>query len=110
MATLQASGTQAATVTTEHTLTTLTTSAVMVFEVDRGAMVANDVLVLRVYGKTLTGGTERLWVEEVFYGAPLTPGDAKVTSIPIISDIEIRCTLLQSHGTSRSFPWKVTSP
>jgi len=114
--TLQASGTQTATVTTEHDLTTFTGSAVIALEVDMSAMVAGDVVEIRCYGKTLTGGTERLESVEVFYGEQLAAlgtggsgGDKKIFG-PFMSDISTRFTLKQTFGTGRAFPWKVLSP
>lgn len=103
---LEASGTQTATVTTEHTLSTLTVDKVLVFEVDTANMVAGDVVELRVKGKTLTGGTERLYIFAAFYGAQNEP---KKVCLPIKSDIEAVFTLKQTFGTGRQFAWKVNS-
>ena len=63
MPTLVGSGTQTATVTTEHTLDTETTNGVFVLVVDTAAMLSGatpDELELRIYYTCLTSGTERL--------------------------------------------------
>lgn len=108
MPTLEASGTQAATVTTEHTLATQTNNKTFVLVVDCNAMVAGDVLELRIKTKVLTGGTLRSAYLMTFYGAQPTDDLVKF-SVPIPSDIEAVFTLKQTFGTSRSYPWKVLS-
>lgn len=107
--TVVGSGTQAATVTTEHSLDIETAAGVYVLEVDCSAMVALDVLELRIKTNTLAAGTERTKVLAIFYGPP-NEGDGLLQSIPIPHDAtaaNIEFTLKQTFGTSRSFPWKV---
>jgi len=104
--TLSSSGTQTATINTEHTLATLTTNGTFVLEVDTSAMVSGDVLELRAYGKTLTAGTERTRYTATYVGVQ---SDALKDSLPIPSDISTKFTLKQTAGTGRAFPWKVLS-
>lgn len=108
--TAESSGTQTATVTTEHTLRDVATAAVYTLHVDTVNMVAGDVLELRVYQMTLTSGTQRVIYLGSFYGAQPTDDLIKV-SLPIGNEltdsVSLRFTLKQTFGTSRNFPWKV---
>lgn len=98
------SGTQTATIGTEHNLATSTTNATFAYEVDLSALVAGEVVELRVKGITLSGGTAGLmW--KATYTAPLVC--PRVQSPPIPSDISISVTLKQLSGTGRNFPWKL---
>ena len=58
--TVEASGTQSASVGTEHSLHTNSGANTFVFIVDTVNMVAGDVLELRVYLMALSGGTRRV--------------------------------------------------
>jgi len=110
MPTLETSGTQTATLDTEHTLgpsgTEITTNKFFELWVDLGAMAFNDRTVFRVYLKCLTGGTERLAAQVPLWDAPT---EKFFRSGPIPSDIWVRFTLEQTDGTGRSYPWKVLS-
>lgn len=98
------SGTQAATISTEHDLATDTASHVYVLVVDAGAMVAGDVVILRLYTKVLSGGTERLAYSATFAHAQ---GDPNKYSVPVPANISLRASLQQTAGTGRSFPWSL---
>lgn len=110
---VRSSGTQTATIGTEHTLYTETgtTPTFYVLEVDISAMVeaaTPDLVELRIYTITLTGGTERLTRIVPYIGAP----DEKIVrSEPIMASVANapRFTLKQTQGTGRAFPWKVWS-
>lgn len=109
--TLYGSGTQTATVTTEHSLQSVTAAGVYTLHVDCVNMLANDVLELRVYQIALTGGTKRVaFFSGQIVGAQPTDDVMKV-SIPLGNDItdanSIQFTLKQTFGTSRNYPWKV---
>lgn len=106
MPALEASGTQAATVGTEHTLSTLTTVKTFVLVVDAGAMLNGDILELRVNTTVLTAGTSRLAYFGTYRDIQSMP---QKISIPIPSDISAVFTLKQTAGTGRSYPWKVLS-
>lgn len=102
--TLDASGSQTATVGTTHSLATSTSNATFVFEVDMAALVAGETVRLVVNGTTLTGGTaHQMW--QGTYTAPFV--NPRVQSPPVASDISINVTLNQLTGSSRSFPWKL---
>ena len=108
--TLQASGTQTATVTTEHSLETVEATGAFTFHVDTVNMVAGDVLELRIYQIALTLGTKRLAYFVAYYGAQPTHDVMKV-SVPIGNDLSdtgsLEFSLKQTFGTSRAFPFKV---
>lgn len=103
--TSSSNGTQTSVIGTEQTLTTDTTNATYYFEVDISPLQLGDVLELRMYVMTLSGGTLRLaWKES--YG-PLVPVNQVSASPPQPSDQSLRVTLLQVAGTPRSFSWKL---
>lgn len=99
-----ASGTQAATISTEHTLTTQTVTGVYALRIDVAAMASGDTLVVRIKTKTLSGGTLRLEQEVTLNGAQ---NIAAWLSEPIPADVEVVCSITQSAGTGRSYPWKL---
>lgn len=108
--TLHASGTQTASVGTEHSLTGVSVAGVFTLHVDTANMVNGDVLELRVKQIILTGGTKRVVYMDTFYGAQPTDDIGKV-SIPIGNELtdtnSLEFTLKQTFGTGRNFPWKV---
>lgn len=99
-----ASGTQTATLDTEHTLSTDTSNQTYVFVVDAAAMAVGDVLELYIYTKCLSGGTERLAYSIQYTDAQAEP---MKYSVPVPADISFKATLKQTAGTGRAFPWKV---
>lgn len=108
--TANASGTQSATVTTEHTLADVAVAGVFTLHVDTVNMIAGDVLELRIYQIILTSGTRRVAYIGAYYGAQPTDDIIKI-SVPIGNELtdagSLRFTLKQTFGTSRNFPWKV---
>ncbi len=105
-----ASGSQAATVTTEHQLADTAATGVYQFVVDTQPMLAGDVLELRIYQMTLTSGTSRVLHFGVFYGAQVADDYIK-TSVPVTNPLTdstaLRFSLKQTFGTSRTFPWSL---
>lgn len=106
-----ASGTQSATVTTEHFLSSPNVAGVYTLHVDLVNMVSGDVVEIRVYQMVLTGGTQRVVMTPyIFYGAQPTDGLIQVFG-PIANELtdtnSLRFSLKQTFGTSRNFPWKV---
>ena len=98
------SGTQTATVTTEHTLATVTAAGNYLLKVDTKNMVKGDQLTLKVKDKVLTGSTSAL----VFSGTYRNvQEDIIKVSIPISLVFEAVFTLTQDAGTSRTFEWAV---
>lgn len=106
MPAVESSGTQAATVGTEHQLAAPTIAATRVLIVDTSNMVAGDTLELRIKGNVLGGGTTIVAYKETFYGAQDVDDRMKL-SIPFPSDNGGTFTLKQTAGTGRNFPWKI---
>jgi hypothetical protein len=108
--TAHASGTQSATVTTEHFLTSPNVAGTFTLHVDTVNMVAGDVLELRVYQMVLTGGTQRVAYFARYDDAQPADDLIKI-SVPISNELTdtnaLRFSLKQTKGTSRNFPWKV---
>ncbi len=104
MPTVNTSGTQAATISTEHTLATVTAAGTYVLVVDTNAMVLGDVLELRLYLKSLSGSTSRV-AYAVSYAN--IQSDPVKLSIPVPTTHEIKATLKQVAGTGRSFDWEL---
>ena len=98
------SGTQTATLATEHTLATVTTAGTYVLRVDANALAAGETLVLRMNAEALSGGTRRIVQEAVFAGPLAEP---IIDSIPIAIAHGVAFTLTQTGGTGRAFPWSV---
>lgn len=103
--TVKTSGSQTATISTEHDLATVSDPGVYVLSVDVANLAAGDVVELRVYGKASTGDTERL-LHRGTYG-PITPSAPLVQSVPIVSPHHLRATLKQIAGTGRAYPWAI---
>jgi hypothetical protein len=108
--TAYASGTQSATVTTEHFLSSPNAAGTYTLHVDTVNMASGDILELRVYQMVLTGGTQRVAYYARYDGAQPTDDLIKI-SVPISNELTdtnaLRFSLLQVAGTGRSFPWKV---
>jgi hypothetical protein len=108
--TAQGSGTQTATVTTEHTLLDVAIAGTFTLHVNLINMAAGDALELRVYQIILTGTTRRVVYFERRVDAQVAD-DMIAVSVPISNELtdagSIRFTLNQTLGTSRNFDWKV---
>lgn len=103
--TLTASGTQTATISTTHTLATITASGVYQSFLSLENLASGDEVEWWVEYKTLSGGSAQVMQRDYF--GPIVPGEKAVFNIPIGSNIEYVLKLLQSAGTGRNFPWKV---
>ena len=99
---VDASGTQAAVISTEHILRTTTTSGTFVLVVNTTAMANGDVTELRLYTKPLSGSTS-----VVAYVAIYSNVQASVVkySVPVPCNNECKVTLKQTAGTGRSYEW-----
>lgn len=107
---VEGSGTQALTVGgAEHVVDTAITEGVYVFTVDLAAMLAGDVVELRVKKPVLAAGTARVYLYAMFAGVQPTD-DVLKTSLPVVVDAaagSATFTIRQLLGTSRSVPWSV---
>ncbi len=101
------SGTQAATVSTEHTLATITgTDGIFVLAVDLNNLANGDRVILRAKTRVIAGGTTRTFFAAVYEHAV---ADKVVQSVPVVSVHECVFTLQQVAGTGRNFDWSVLS-
>jgi hypothetical protein len=104
MPTSQASGTQACTVTTEHTLTTITAAGTYVLSLNLNPAAAGDIFEARAYLKVLTGSTERvLYFDTWADGQPVD--DQVKFMVPIPTLFSVKFTLKQTAGVGRSIEW-----
>ncbi len=101
-----ASGTQSATVTTEHSLATSTTGKTYVLAVNTANMVNGDELELRIYTKVLSGSTKQL---AYFAAYAHVQGIPNKYSVPVPANQYCEVSLKQSAGTSRNFEWTLLS-
>lgn len=99
------SGSQTATISTEHQLgTAITTAGTYVLVVDTNAMVNGDILELRAKTKVKSGSTSRL----AYYACySHVQGEPNKYSIPVPVDTEVLFTLTQTAGTGRSYDWNI---
>ena len=101
------SGTQAATLDTEHVLGTnpQLTDGTFVLYVDVNVLVAGDIVIFRFYEKvTGTGETQRAITIGTLSGDQV---DDLWFSIPVINIHGGKFTLEQTDGTGRSFKWSI---
>jgi hypothetical protein len=102
---VDSSGSQTATISTEHTLATITGANVLELNVDVAAMAGGatpDLLLLRMYGKARSSDTERLEMERRIIGAQ---SDTLVKLLAVVSPHHCKLTLTQTQGTGRAYPW-----
>lgn len=104
MASSQSNGEQTATISTEHTLQTITAAGTYVLMVDTNNMALGDKLVLKAKVKVRSTGTTRLMQEAWFVHVQ---GEPVKVSVPVASTNELVFTLEQTAGTGRAFPWEV---
>src|SRR3989442_36737 len=100
----ESSGTQTATISTEHSLAAPTTANVRILVVDTNAMANGDVLELRIKQKVLSGGTERVAFYAAFANVQFEP---ILISLPVAQFRGGTFTLTQTAGTGRAFPWQI---
>lgn len=104
MVSVKASGSQAATVDTAHSLNTVTDAGTYALVVDASAMVDGDGLTLRLFGKARSGDTERLLLEANYANAL---GQPLIHTVPFVSPHHFRAELEQSGAAGRTFPWAI---
>lgn len=107
--TVEDSGTQSATIDTEHTLETVTSGAdTYLFVVDLENLANGDEVTLRIKTTVLSAGNQNTVYEAVFSNAQ---GDVSIAaSIPVVgTGQDVVFTLEQTNGTGRDFDWAVLS-
>ena len=107
MATDEATGSQTATIGTEHTLATVNTAGVFVLKVDTTNMVNGDALELRI--KTKNDSGEASAVLEYFATFENAQTEVQKPSLAVVLSVNDAAafTLKQTAGTGRAFPWTV---
>jgi hypothetical protein len=99
-----ASGTQTATIGTEHILNSPAGPATYVLVVDVTNMALIDVLELRAYSKAKSGGT----LLQYLLGSYAQPqANLMVQSVPVPSVDGAKFTLKQVAGTGRAYDWNI---
>lgn len=101
-----ASGTQTATISTEHTLNSPAGPATYLLVVDTTAMVNGDVLELRCKSKAKSGGSAIVFCIGSYANVQADP--LKI-SIPVASVDGGTFTLKQTAGTGRAYDWNLYS-
>lgn len=103
------SGTQTATINTEHILNTTspeTTDGIYQLFIDVANMVAGDTLELRIEEKVISAGTIRTIFCATLVGAQGADSAAWVSpSMILLHGWDM--TLKQTTGTGRAFPWSI---
>jgi hypothetical protein len=98
------SGSQSATISTEHSLYSTTSAKTLWLEVDLSNLAAGDVVTLIVYKKVRSSDTKQIAFQATYAGAQ----SLKVSiSPPVGSAIYWEAALKQNAGTGRSFSWSV---
>lgn len=101
--TLDSSGSQTATIGTEHILASPTTNATYAFSVDCVNMVNSDQLELRCYDMVDGSNYRQVW-KGSFSNVQINVGKV---SPPLAVTAQAKFTLKQTAGTGRVFPWSV---
>src|SRR5579871_5272112 len=102
--TVDSSGSQTATIGTEHVLDSPTTAATYSFSVDLVNLALGDVVELRCYDM-IDGTNYRQMFKGAFQGGCLI--DIGVVAPPLAVTTQAKFTLKQTAGTGRAFPWSV---
>lgn len=98
-------GTQACTLTTEHTLATITVAGTYQLVVDLDELQNDETLELRIYTKVRSASSSKLAFYAVYKHDQ--GGHATVYSPPIPAPFEFKATIEQNGGTGRSFIWSI---
>jgi hypothetical protein len=101
---VDSSGSQTATVGTEHVLASPTTVATYVFSMDTVNLVNGDALELRVYDMVDGTNYREIW-KLTYQHAQGTRNGKAFPPIPVTT--QAKFTLKQTAGTGRAFPWSV---
>ncbi|MBV5305559.1 MAG: hypothetical protein J0652_02575 [Desulfobulbaceae bacterium] len=99
-----ANGSQTATISTVHALATSVVAGIYVLVVETTNMTAGDTVIIKINTKVKSAETSRLAYTLTYTGAQT---DLNKYSVPVPVDTEISCTLQQTAGTGRAFPWNL---
>lgn len=98
------SGSQTSSISSEHSLSQSSGIGVYILTVDTALMEVSDIVTIRVKTKLLPESSFEVAYEETFADVQDIPNKY---SVPIPSVNEVNCTLLQSAGTSKVYPWNL---
>ncbi|MCE9566363.1 MAG: hypothetical protein K8U57_30435 [Planctomycetes bacterium] len=101
------SGSQTATISTEHSLATITSAKTLQLVVDAANLVGGstpDILELTIYTKARSSDTKRILFQQHYMGAQSV---VESLSPPHASPHYFEATLKQTQGTGRAFPWAI---
>ena len=108
--TQESSGSQTATVTTEHTLATIATNKSFVLIIDCNALAAGEYVELKIKRDARSADATRTmhtrivsWLEAAMMPIIRMPADTAGAG-------EYVATLKQLNGTGRAFPWAIETP
>lgn len=101
--TVDTSGSQTATIGTEHSLSTPTTNATYVLSVDTVNLAPGDLVELRCYDMVDGVNYRQMW-KGTYQHAQINNAKA---SPPLSVTTQAKFTLKQVAGTGRAFPWSV---
>lgn len=99
-----ASGSQNATLTTVHTLATLTTPGTYICDVDTAAMTWGEVLTLVAKVKARAGDASTVFASAIYKHVQAVPHKL---SLPVPVAAEVVFTLRQDGGTGRAYPFNI---
>ena len=99
-----AGGAQACTISTEHTLSTQTTSGTYVLVLDLNPAADGDTFEVRLKTIVRAAGTERTAYLRAYANAQDADGQIKY-SVPVPANVSIKATLKQTAGTGRTITW-----
>jgi hypothetical protein len=102
--TSSSSGTQTAVISTEHTLATVTAAGSYILVVDTVNLATGDCLELKLKTKATSTSSSQLAYSQTYAHAQVEPIKY---SMPVPIDTELVCTLTQTSGTGRNFPWNL---
>lgn len=99
-----ASGLQPATLDTEHSLSQQTGVGIYVLVVDTAELAGGDTVEVRVKTRCVASGTVKTAYLDTYTDAQPEPHKY---SVPVPIDHEIICTIKQTLGVARTFPWNL---
>jgi hypothetical protein len=108
--TQESSGSQTATIGTEHTLATVTTQKTLVLSVDCANLAAGEYVEIKVKRDVRSADATRTLYSRIV--SWLEAGVTPVISMPPVpaGGGEFVGTLKQLNGTGRAFPWAIDTP
>lgn len=98
------SGSQTATLSTDHTLATITTAGIYQLRVDTTNLVTGETLFVEVQEKVRTGDGYTTAFKQSFAGST---SEDTIVLIPWTVVWGVKFIIRQEGGTGRAFPWSI---